>query len=152
MMFKIYTKRVFEFHNRKTGQKIVSSFMGFTAVDDWVRDDPMFQMGLKTGSISIIENTAQQTVLENGGDPNPELTELRAIAAELKIPRASQMGVEKLKTAIAAAKAQRGSSEPAGLDADTLRKYAEENSIDISALSADASANELRTAIEGAKE
>lgn len=164
-MLKIYTKRAFEFRNPKTGQTVQTSFMGFTTVEDWVREDPMFIMGTKTGSIAIVQNTEQQKVLENGGDPDPELIELRARGAELKISRAPQMGKEKLKAAIAEAEAKLAGNPPTGTQAsnqkpdlladmgtDSLRQFAESNGIDISTVAEDASADDLRAAITAAKE
>lgn len=174
-MLKIYTKRAFEFRNPKTGQTAQTAFMGFTTVEDWVSNDPMFIMGTKTGSISVIQNPEQQKVLENGGDPDTELAELRARGAELKISRASQMGKDKLKTAIAEAEAKHAGNTPpsssgsetgtgagnenggdpdllSDMDTDALRQFADSNGIDLSAVADDASADDLRAAIAAAKE
>jgi hypothetical protein len=152
-MTKIYTKRAFEFKNAKTGERVQTTFMGFSVVPDWAREDPMFKVGIKTGSVQLIQNAEQQKALDGGGE-EAELTELRARAVELKIPRASQMGIPKLKEAIAAAEAKRKTEDPpdllAGMDETELRQFAESNGIDLADVAEGASADDLRAAIKSA--
>jgi len=67
-MFSVFTKRAYEFRNPKTNETVQSAFSGFTTVPDWVRDDPMFKLGCKSGRIKVVENDEQKKDLEN--DPN----------------------------------------------------------------------------------
>jgi hypothetical protein len=154
--FRIYTKRVFEFKRSaadKTSERVQTAFMGFTTVPDWVRHDPMFKQGIKTGSIQEIKSAEQQKAVENGGGDEPTLEQLRARAAELKVPRASQLGMDKLKAAIAEAEAKLTPSPDllADMDADALRQYAASNKIDLTGVAEDATADELRQTIKDAQ-
>jgi len=107
-MFKIFTKRSFEFRNSETGQTVQTTFMGFSTVPDWVREDLMFNQGCKTKSIEVVETASREKELENGSD-DQELVELREKGKELKIKNASQMGKDKLKAAIAEVEAEAAS-------------------------------------------
>jgi hypothetical protein len=141
-------------------------------VPQWVEEHWYFKALCKDGTVTAIvknskANAATQPVTEEDADPKQpndavtELAALRARAAELKIPRSSNLGRDKLIAAIAEAEAKLQKSEDkpvteenpdplADMDAAALRQFAESNSIDISGVAEDASADILREVIKAA--
>jgi hypothetical protein len=110
------------FINTKKTIKIVSdNGIVFSAKAGWIGEVPewaqkhwYFKALCKDGTVTSIvsaKNKAVQAVVEQNPDTgntsgNSELDALRAHAAELKIPRYSQLGKDKLTTAIAEAEAK----------------------------------------------
>lgn len=110
------------FINTKNAIKIVSdNGTVFSAkagwigeVPDWVQEHWFFKALCKDGTVTSIvstkdkaaQATPEQKPAATGGGANSELDALRARAAELKIPRYTQLGKDKLTTAIAEAEAK----------------------------------------------
>ena len=118
-------------------------------VPQWVEEHWYFKKMCEGKSITAIVSSKDKDMAK-AMDGDTELTELRARATELKIPRASQMGKEKLTAAIAEAEAKLKPDLLAGMDADALRQWAESNQIDISGVPEDANADDIRDAIKAA--
>lgn len=115
-------------------------------VPKWVEDHWYFKALCKDGSVTAIVSTKDKDATPE----DDELKELRARAAELKIPRATQLGKDKLTAAIAEAEAKLNADPLAGMDATALRQYAESEKVDISGVPETASADEIRDAIKAA--
>jgi post-segregation antitoxin (ccd killing protein) len=117
-------------------------------IPKWVEEHWFFKGLCKDGSVTAIVSTKDKDIDPDDGDD--ELAALRARALELKVPRATQLGKEKLTAAIAEAEAKQKPDLLAEMDVDALRQFAESNKIDISGVAETASADELRDAIKAA--
>ena len=100
----IISKRAFRFNLRDEKKNIVQTAQVrpgiITQVPGWVKDDDLFKLAKKDGNITFVDTTTSQKDETPQGADN-ELLELRARAAELNIPRAGQLGRERLLAAIA---------------------------------------------------
>lgn len=143
MSIKVFAKKAYEFNSPK-GERAVTVPLGICPLPDWAREDPMFKAAQATGNIEIISSKEQEKRAENG-DPNPELVELRALAVELGVPRANQMGVDKLKAAIAEKQKGGGDKTLGEMNLAELTECAAKNSIDITGLTTE---DEIRARIK----
>jgi hypothetical protein len=135
-------------------------------VPQWVENHWYFKALCKDGSVTAIVKSGATPVTPPTNDPpkqpdgNPadaELAALRARAAELKVPRSSQLGKDRLIAAIAEAEAKANTPQGdkpdllADMDAPALRQFAASNEIDLAGIADDATADELRQAIKDAQ-
>jgi hypothetical protein len=98
----IIAKKAFRFKLRdKDTKKVIQTAevrpQIITNVPEWVRNDDLFKLAVKDESITFVENAKTQTPQNNADE---ELAALRARAVELQIPRAGQLGRERLVAAI----------------------------------------------------
>ena len=129
-------------------------------VPNWVQDHWYFKALCKDGTVTAIVSSKVQGVTEPlkiDDDGDSALTALRARAAELKIPRSTQLGKDKLIAAISEAEAKlKPPVNPpdllASMDVAALRQFAESNNIDLSGVAEDASSDDIRAAIEVASD
>jgi hypothetical protein len=118
-------------------------------IPKWVEAHWYFKALCADGSVTAIISKQDKDIAA-AQENDAELAALRTRAAELKVPRATQLGKERLIAAIAEAEAKQKSDLLAEMDDVALRKFAESNKIDISNVPKDASADELRDAIKAA--
>jgi hypothetical protein len=130
-------------------------------VPEWVQSHWYFKSLCKDGSVTAIVKNKQTTVPEapaqetktanNGDNGDSELYALRTRAAELKISHSARMGKDKLISAISEAEAKLNPPDLlANMDAPALREFAASNKIDLTDVSDEATADELRAVIKAA--
>ena len=158
----INTKKAFKINaETKNGLSFEAKAGWIGEVPNWVEEHWFFKALCKDGTVTAIVSTRDKDIQDaleqppsdndNGGSGDAELDALRARAAELKIPRATQMGKDKLLVAISEAQAKLQPPDLlAGMDEAALREFAASNNIDISSVAEGASADDLRTAIKAA--
>ena len=96
---RIFSKKAYKFE--VADQKAVCvQAQGFADVPDWVKNTKLFQLAKKEGSIQVIETKEKQKEVENGGDDNAKLLELREQAKNLGIPNADKMKQPTLESKI----------------------------------------------------
>ncbi len=70
---RIFTKKAFKFMNREEGTSVKTVPFSFHDLPDWVKEDPIFTLAEKEGSIEVIENKQRQKQIENDPDASPEV-------------------------------------------------------------------------------
>jgi hypothetical protein len=117
-------------------------------VPQWVENHWYFKALCKDGTVTAIVKNSETPVTpaRPGGNSDDELDKLRARAAELKIQNTSKLSKDNLITAIKEAEGE----IIADMDAPALRKFAEKNGIDLTGVSPDATAHDLRLIIKDA--
>lgn len=102
-MFKIYSYKAFKFERKEGGNtvdKVDVPPMTFTSVPDWVRKTALFKWAADEGSIVETKGKAEENT-----EPS-ELDQLKARAKELKVKSYGNMGIQRLREAIAEAEAE----------------------------------------------
>ena len=154
----INTKKAFKINADTKTQLSFEAKAGWIGeVPQWVEEHWYFKALCKDGTVTAIVSSRDKDIQDvtdpkqpdGGNTGDAELDALRARAAELKIPRASQLGKDKLTAAIAVAEAKLQPPDLlAGMDATALREFATSNNIDISCVAEDISADDLRAVIK----
>lgn len=77
MAITIFTKRAFEFEN-SDGEKVQTKRLEFKTVPEWVKETPLFALGVKDGSIQSTQTAKEQTAAENAVANTPKVPEAPA--------------------------------------------------------------------------
>lgn len=112
--FKIYSYKAYKFERKEAGKTVESVDvppLAFSTVPSWVRNSALFNWALKEESIVVVE--AKST--EKNTAPS-ELEQLKARAKELGIKGYSNLGIQKLREAVANAEAEKENGEKSKKD------------------------------------
>lgn len=106
---KIYSYKAYKFEKKESGKTVETVNVPplvFSTVPEWVKKTALFNWALSDGSVVLVGDKEEKNTAPS------ELEQLKAKAKELGIKGYSNMGIQKLREAVA--KAETSDGEPKG--------------------------------------